>query len=159
MSLRISAARSSDVGVILQLVRELADYEKLSHEVTASEERMRAALFPSEGHPAAECLIAWQDKEPAGFALFFGNFSTFLAQSGIHLEDIYVRPEMRGHGIGKKLISEVARIACKRGCGRLEWSVLDWNKPAIRFYESIGARHRPDWNLCRLEGPALSRFS
>lgn len=158
MPLRIRAAKASDVGVILQLVRELADYEKLSHEVTATEERLQLALFPAEGKPVAECLIAWEDSEPAGFALFFTNFSTFLALPGIYLEDIYVRPEKRGRGIGKKLISQVARLACKRGCGRLEWSVLDWNKPAIRFYESIGARHRPDWNLCRLDGPALSRF-
>ncbi|MFA5263994.1 MAG: GNAT family N-acetyltransferase [Opitutaceae bacterium] len=159
MPLRIRAAKSTEVGTILQLVRGLADYENLSHEVTASEERLQAALFPTNGKPIVECLLAWEGSDPAGFAVFFTNFSTFLALPGIYLEDLYVRPDKRGRGIGKKLISRVARIACKRGCGRLEWSVLAWNKPAIRFYESIGAKHRPDWNLCRLEGPALSRFA
>src|SRR5215213_6806916 len=137
MKLTIRPASETDVPLILTFIRELAEYEKLTHEVSATEEQLRATLFGA--HRFAEALIASADGEPAGFAIFFHNYSTFLARPGLYLEDLYVRPAFRGLGLGKRLLIEVARLAVARGCGRYEWSVLDWNAPSIRFYESLGA--------------------
>jgi GNAT superfamily N-acetyltransferase len=141
------------VPTILTLIRELAVYERLEHEVVATPERLHAALFGPRAH--VECVLAEQAAEVVGFALFFHNFSTFLARSGIYLEDLYVRPEARGAGIGKALLAHLAELAVERGCGRLEWSVLDWNEPAIRFYRSLGAVAMDEWTVFRVTGDAL----
>ncbi|MBL9189132.1 MAG: GNAT family N-acetyltransferase [Opitutaceae bacterium] len=154
----IRLATSADVPLILTFIRGLADYEKLSHEVEATEEKLRATLFPAQGRPAAECVIAERGGEPAGFALFFTNYSTFLAKPGLHLEDLFVLPHLRGQGIGKALLLHLAKLANDRGCGRLEWTVLDWNAPAIAFYESIGAKRMREWQICRLAGEALAQY-
>jgi GNAT superfamily N-acetyltransferase len=158
MALSIRTAVAADVPLILELIRGLAEYERLLHEVEATEERLRATLFPPDSRPAAECVIAVQDAHPAGFALFFTNYSTFLAKPGLYLEDLFVRPELRGRGIGKALLLHLARLANTRGYGRMEWSVLDWNEPAIAFYESIGARRMREWQICRLTGAALEQY-
>ena len=151
----IRAATSTDVPLILSLIRGLADYEKLSHEVEATEEKLHATLFGPR--PAAECIIALTESdEPAGFALFFPNYSTFLARPGLYLEDLFVKPEFRGKGIGKALLSYLAALANEREYGRMEWTVLDWNEPAIAFYESFGARRMREWQICRLTGTALA---
>lgn len=152
-ALVIRAAAESDVPLILSFVRELADYERLLHEVVATEERLRATLFGPR--PAAEVVIAEVEGAPAGFALFFQNYSTFLAQPGIYLEDLFVRPEWRGRGIGRAMLPHLARLAVERGCGRLEWWVLDWNDSAIRFYRGLGAEPMDDWTVYRLAGDAL----
>jgi GNAT superfamily N-acetyltransferase len=153
----IRSATSSDSGLILKFIRDLAEYEKLAHEVVATTEQVEATLFGD--HPAAEVVIAeWQAK-PAGFALFFTNYSTFLARPGIYLEDLFVDPDFRDKGIGKELLVYLARLAVDRDCGRLEWSVLDWNEPAISFYENIGARGMPEWIQYRLSGDALSTLA
>jgi len=159
MPLAIRPAASGDVPLILGFIRGLAEYEHLLHEFEATAERLEAQLFPIAGRPAAECLLAFEDGVPAGFALFFTNFSTFLAKPGIYLEDLFVPPERRGRGIGKALLLQVARLANQRGCGRMEWTVLDWNASAIRFYDSIGARTLPDWRVCRLTAEALARHA
>jgi GNAT superfamily N-acetyltransferase len=156
MSLEIRVASASDVPVILQFIRDLAEYEKLAHLVVATEERLRVTLFGE--HPSAAVLIAEDDETPAGFALFFQNYSTFLAQPGIYLEDLYVKPEYRGRGYGKALLERLAAIARERNCGRVEWAVLDWNEPAIAFYESLGAKRMDDWRTFRLTGKALERL-
>lgn len=156
-SLSTRTATETDIPFILTLIRELADYEKLSHEVVATEARLRETLFGPR--PAAEALIGCADGTPAGFALFFQNYSTFLARPGLHLEDLYVQPAFRGLGLGRALITAVARLAHERGCGRLEWTVLDWNTPAIRFYESLGADMKPDWRIMRVTGPALKTMA
>lgn len=158
MPLSIRAATSADVPVILGFIRGLADYEKLSHEVEATEEKLRATLFPQKGLPAAECVLAFIDETPAGFAIYFTTYSTFLARPGLYLEDLFVNPNQRGRGIGKALLIHLARLANARGCGRMEWTVLDWNQPAIEFYESLGARRQPQWQICRLSGEALARY-
>jgi GNAT superfamily N-acetyltransferase len=158
MSPTIRLAGAADVPLILTFIRGLADYEKLTHEVEATEEKLRATLFPVEGRPAAECVIAEQAGEPAGFALFFTNYSTFLAKPGLYLEDLFVFPHLRGRGIGKALLLHLAKLANARGCGRMEWTVLDWNKPAIAFYESIGAQRKREWQICRLSGDALAQY-
>jgi len=151
--LTIRAATSDDVPLILDFIRGLAKYERLEHEVVATEERLRATLF---GNPRfAEVLIAGEDDEPAGFALFFHNYSTFLGAPGIYLEDLFVKPEMRGRGIGKALLVRLAQIARERGCGRLEWAVLDWNEPSINFYKALGAKPMDDWTVFRVTGDAL----
>ena len=157
MTLSIAPAVSSDAELVLDFVKELAEYEKLSHAVVATADDVRSALFSDQ--PAAECLIARADGEPVGFAIFFHNYSTFLAAPGIYLEDLYVVPERRSHGIGKALLRELARLAVERGCGRLEWSVLDWNEPAIQFYRSLGAEAKDEWTTFRLAGAALRRVS
>ncbi len=154
---RVREASERDVPLVLSLIRELAEYEKLSHEVVATEGDLRANLFGER--PFAEVLIAEHDGVPAGFALFFHNFSTFLGKPGIYLEDLYVKPDLRGAGIGKKLLVHLARLARERGCGRLEWWVLDWNEPSIGFYRKIGAVAMDDWTVYRLTGQALSRLS
>jgi GNAT superfamily N-acetyltransferase len=149
----VREASGEDVPLILSFIRELAEYENLSHEVVATEETLRANLFGERQF--AEVLIAEHDGAPAGFALFFHNFSTFLGKSGIYLEDLYVKPELRGAGIGKKLLVHLARLAKDRGCGRLEWWVLDWNAPTIGFYEKLGAVAMDDWTVYRLAGAPL----
>jgi len=152
--MRIRAAVRSDTSLILAFVRELAAYERLAAEVVATEDTLAASLFGA--HPAAEVLIAELDGEAFGFALFFPNYSTFLGKAGIYLEDLFVRPGARGRGVGRALLSRLAAIALERGCGRLEWAVLDWNESAIRFYEKLGATAQSDWTTYRLTGDALS---
>ncbi|HEU5398786.1 MAG TPA: GNAT family N-acetyltransferase [Gammaproteobacteria bacterium] len=156
-ALRIRSATPADIGLILGFIRELAEYEKLAHEVVATEPDLRRSLFGER--PAAECLIAESGGKPAGFALFFHNFSTFLGKPGLYLEDLYVKPELRGQGVGRKLLAHLARLAISRGCGRFEWAVLDWNEPAIRFYQSLGARMLQDWRINRVTGDALAKLA
>ena len=146
-------ATREDVPVIVALIRELAVYERLEHLATATPERLEPQLFGDR--PACECLIAEQDGEPVGFALFFHNFSTFLCQKGLYLEDLFVRPSARGTGMGKALLQRLAQIAVERGCGRFEWSVLDWNVDAQAFYQRMGATMLPDLRICRVTGDAL----
>ena len=155
--LQIVPATALDVPVILRMIKGLAEYEKLADHVTATEEQLRTTLFGPR--PAAEVVIGYAGGEPAGFALFFQNYSTFLAQPGIYLEDLFVLPEARGHGYGRQLLAYLARIAAERGCGRVEWSVLDWNEPAIGFYKKLGAVPMEDWTVFRLTGHALQRLS
>lgn len=159
MPLELRPATPADVPVILGFIRDLAAYERLLDQVEATPERLRATLFPATGNPAAECVLARWDGQPAGFALFFPTYSTFLARPGIHLEDLFVTPPLRGRGIGGALLRHVAGLARARGCGRLEWNVLDWNQPAIAFYERLGAQRLPEWQLCRLTGAALGRLA
>lgn len=156
MSLRIEPARVVDVPLILGFIRELADYERLSDQVSATEAALEATLFGAR--PAAEVLIAWSGAQAVGFALYFPNYSTFLAKPGLYLEDLYVQPAHRGLGIGRALLQQVAAVAIERGCGRLEWSVLDWNEPAIGFYQNLGSAPLDDWTIFRLTGEALQRF-
>ena len=150
---RIREANEGDVPLILSLIRELAEYEKLSDEVVATEDGLRDSLFGERRY--AEVLIAEHDGAPAGFALFFHSFSTFLGKPGIYLEDLYVKPAFRGSGIGKKLLVHLASLAKRRGCGRLEWWVLDWNEPSIGFYKKLGAVPMDDWTVYRVSGSAL----
>jgi len=157
MELQIREATPADVPVILELIRGLADYEKLSHQVTATEEKLRATLFGER--PVADVLLARTSGECTGFALFFPNYSTFLAKPGIFLEDLYVKPAWRGKGIGRALLSRVAAIARERGCGRLEWEVLDWNEPSIGFYKSLGAIPMDGWTKYRVTGEALEKLA
>jgi GNAT superfamily N-acetyltransferase len=160
MALSIRSAQSGDLPAILALIRALADYEKLGSEVVATEARLGQALFPAApAKPDAFCVIADVDGTPAGFALYFFNFSTFLAQPGLYLEDLFVQPEFRGQGIGKALLLHLAQLANARGCGRMEWCVLDWNQPAIEFYESLGAKRMKEWQVCRLTGSALQQYA
>ena len=154
MTLAIRPAERADVPVIAELIRGLARFEKLEHEVSMTEERLAENLFGQ--HRYAETLLAEEEGVPVGFALFFHNFSTFLAQPGIYLEDLFVVLEQRGHGVGRALLKELARLAVERGCGRLEWSVLDWNREAIGFYERLGAKPNSEWTVYRLAGEALS---
>lgn len=156
-AITIRSARPDDVPVILELIEALAEYERLRHECVATAGRLHATLFGD--HPAAEVILAEVDGVPVGFALFFHNYSTFLAQRGIWLEDLFVRPEMRGHGIGRTLLAHLARLAVSRDCGRLEWYVLDWNASAIGFYRRIGAVALDDWTIHRLSGEALTALS
>jgi GNAT superfamily N-acetyltransferase len=153
----IRPATPDDVPLILRFIRELAEYERLLHEVVATEARLRDTLLGAR--PAAEVVIAEADGEPLGFALFFHNYSTFLAQPGLYLEDLYVRPEARGRGVGRALLAHLARLARERGCGRLEWWVLDWNESALRFYRSLGAQPMDEWTVQRLTGPDLDRLA
>src|SRR6187431_858500 len=149
----ISPATPADVPVLLGLVRALADYEKLASSVVATDASIRESLFgPS---PAAEAIIARVGDEPVGFALWFHNYSTFLGRRGLYLEDLFVTPAWRNQGIGRQLLAEVAAVAVARDCGRMEWSVLDWNEPAIRAYRSIGAVPMDEWTIYRLTGDAL----
>ncbi|MFZ9682566.1 MAG: GNAT family N-acetyltransferase [Cephaloticoccus sp.] len=156
-NLVIRPARPEDTSLILELIRALGAYERLSHEVVATELQLQAALFGER--PAAECLLAEVDEVTAGFAVYYPTFSTFLAKAGLHLEDLFVKPAFRGQGIGKALLLRVAHIANQRGCGRMEWTVLDWNQPAIEFYDSLGAQRLPDWKICRLAGADLQRYA
>ena len=156
-ALRIRPATKADCPTILQFIVALARYEKLEHLVVATEGAIATTLFGDR--PAAEVIIAEWATEPAGFALFFPNYSTFLARQGIYLEDLFVHPDYRGKGIGKALLQSLAALAVKRNCGRLDWSVLDWNQPAIDFYLQIGARALDDWTQYRLDGGALQRMA
>lgn len=150
-------ATEADVPVLLQLIRELAEYEKLTHEVVATEQSLRQTLFgPAR---SAEALLGCVQGRPVGMAIFFHNYSTFLARPGLYLEDLYVQPAHRGCGVGKRLITSVARIALERGCGRYEWTVLDWNQPAIEFYQSLGAEMKSDWRIMRVTGQALQKMA
>ena len=153
---RIVEAKEADVPIILELIRGLAAYEKLSDQVTATEEKLRKTLFGA--HPAAEVLLGYVSGECVAFALFFQNYSTFLAKPGIFLEDVFVRPEFRGRGVGRALLTRVGRIAKERGCGRVEWEVLDWNAPAIGFYKSLGAVAMDEWTKYRVTGEVLENF-
>ena len=157
MSVRIRAATRADVPVIAELIRALSRYEKLESEVTLTEARLDSALFGPR--PYAETLLAEEDGRPAGFALFFHNFSSFLAKPGIYLEDLFVLESHRGKGIGRALLARLAALAVERECGRLEWSVLDWNKNAIGFYERLGARPNSGWTVYRLVGDALTALA
>ncbi|KAF1697184.1 N-acetyltransferase [Pseudoxanthomonas koreensis] len=151
--MRLRAATPDDIPLVLALVAELADYERLPHEAVATADDMHAALFGPR--PAAEVVIAECDGTPAGFALFFVSFSTFLGKPGLYLEDLFVRPAFRGRGAGKRLMVHLARLALERGYGRFEWSVLDWNTPAIDFYRSLGAKPMDGWTVQRVSGEAL----
>jgi GNAT superfamily N-acetyltransferase len=153
----IRSATEDDVPLILTLIKELAKYERLSHEVVAAEEALRDSLFGERR--VAEALLGYLGGNPAGFALFFHSFSTFLGKPGIYLEDLYVRPEFRGAGVGRALLVHLAGLAKERGCGRLEWSVLDWNEPAIGFYRRIGASPVSGWTVYRLTGEALEELA
>ena len=166
----IVPAREEDVPVILRLITALGEYEKLAHEVVATEDHIREALFGPR--PAAEVVIAWArpspeasaqhappSPEPIGFALFFHNFSTFLGRRGLYLEDLFVVPHWRGRGIGRRLLTHLARIAIERDCGRMEWSVLDWNDPAVGFYQRLGATVMQEWRICRLTGRPLAALA
>jgi GNAT superfamily N-acetyltransferase len=155
--LRIEPANERDVPTILDFIRKLAEYEKLSHLVVATEADIREHVFGT--NPVAEVLLAYWGGEPVGFALYLRNFSTFLGQAGIYLEDLFVEPDRRGQGIGKALLIRLAKIAIERGYGRLEWAVLDWNTPSIEFYRSLGAVPLDEWTAYRLTGDALSRLA
>jgi GNAT superfamily N-acetyltransferase len=152
----VREASAEDVLLILTLIGELAEYERLSHEVVATEDLLQEWLFGEK--PVAEVLIAERRAEAAGFALFFHSFSTFLGRPGIYLEDLYVRPAFRGRGMGRAMLVHLAKLAKERGCGRLEWSVLDWNEPSLRIYESLGAVAMDDWTVHRVTGEALDRL-
>ncbi|HEY2988763.1 MAG TPA: GNAT family N-acetyltransferase [Candidatus Binatia bacterium] len=154
---RIEPATERDVPVILSLIKGLAEYEKLSHEVVATEASLRDSLFGARR--VAEVLLGYAGTEAAGFAVFFHNYSTFLGRPGIYLEDLFVLPQWRRRGLGTQLLRHMAREAVARNCGRLEWSVLDWNEPAIRFYEKLGARAMDEWTVFRLTGDALKRLA
>ena len=153
----IRAARPDDTPLILTFIRDLAEYERLLDQVVATEAGLRAALFGPR--PYAEVAIAEAEGRPVGFALFFHTFSTFLGRPGLYLEDLYVRPEARGRGVGRALLVHLARLAGARGCGRVEWAVLDWNAPAIGFYERLGARANADWTVYRLTGAPLAALA
>jgi GNAT superfamily N-acetyltransferase len=154
---RIAPATERDTAAILALIKGLAEYERLPHEVMATEEDIRESLFGE--WPAAEVVLAYVGADVAGFALFFHNYSTFLGRRGLYLEDLFVLPAHRGRGIGRRLLSHLARIAIERRCGRMEWWVLDWNETAIRFYRSLGAVPMDDWTVYRLSGDALARVA
>lgn len=156
-AISIRAAVRGDVPLVLQFIRGLAEYERLAHECLATEEQLERTLFGER--PAAEVVIAFLGGLPAGFALFFQNYSTFLARPGVYLEDLFVDPAHRGHGVGHALLAHLAAIAVARGAGRLEWSVLDWNADAIRFYERLGARAMDAWTVYRVSGEVLERLA
>ncbi len=160
MTFRIAPARPQDASIVLDLVKQLAEYEKLSHLVVATAEDVQRELFGPRA--VVECVLAWEGEgdaaQPVGFALYFHNFSTFLSRRGLYLEDLFVVPTARGKGYGKALITHVARVAVQRECGRFEWSVLDWNQSAIEFYQALGATVLPDWRICRVTGDALARL-
>jgi len=156
-SFRIGKAEKKDLPVVLDFIRRLAEYEKLTHEVVATEENLERYLFGEE--KAAEVVIGYYKDLPVGFALYFHSFSTFLAKPGIYLEDLFVLEEQRGKGFGKVLLSYLASVAVEKGCGRLEWAVLDWNEPSIKFYKSLGANMLDDWIVNRLSGDTLTTLA
>jgi len=153
----IKETTTSDIPLILNFIKGLAEYEKLAHKVVATEDGLRETLF--ENNPKAEVIFGVYKNEPVAFALFFHNYSTFLGRPGIYLEDLYVKPEYRGKGFGKVMLSYLAKLAKDRKCGRLEWSVLDWNEPALKFYKTIGARKMDEWTTQRLDGDALEELA
>ena len=146
-----------DVDLLLELIRGLAEFEKLSHQVQVTREQLQSTLFGAR--PAAEVVLAFEGENVVGFAVFFANFSTFLGKSGLYLEDLYVRPEFRGRGHGRALLRHLATLALERGCGRFEWTVLDWNESAIEFYRRQGAEVLPQWRICRVTGEALAQMA
>lgn len=156
-ALDIRPASIDDVPLILRFIKDLAQYEKLSHEVVASEDDLRQSLFGDTAY--AHVVIGYLDNEPVSFALYFYNYSTFLAKPGLYLEDLYVEPSARGHGVGKKMLAYLAYVAKKKGCGRFEWWVLDWNESAIAFYKSLGAKPMDEWTVFRVDGEALDELS
>ena len=155
-SFTIRAAERRDLGRIVRLIGRLAEFEKLTHLMQATPETLEPHLFGPR--PVAEALVVDSGEQVVGFALFFTNFSTFLAKPGLYLEDLFVEPEQRGRGIGQALLTRLAELAAERGCGRFEWSVLDWNVNAIRFYERMGATVMPDWRICRIAGDTLEAY-
>ncbi len=157
MSFSIRSATRADLNTIVTLVRALAVYEKLEHVMVSTIEDFDRELFGANAK--IECVIAREDEKPVGFALYFNNFSTFLGRKGLYLEDLFVEPEMRGKGYGKALLVHLAQIAVARDCGRFEWSVLDWNEPSIKFYESMGATVLPDWRIVRVTGEKLTALA
>jgi GNAT superfamily N-acetyltransferase len=157
VDITIRPASADDVPLILQFITALADYEKLRHEMVATESGLRDALFGPR--PCAEVVFACAGGEPAGFALFFHSFSTFLGQRGLYLEDLFVKPEWRARGVGRRLLVHLARLAVERECGRFEWSVLDWNEPAIQFYRGLGAQPMDEWTIFRVSGKALHELA
>lgn len=155
--LRIDPATEADAPLVLALIRALAEYERMADEVTTDEATVRSSLFGPA--PSAEVVIARVGADVVGFAIWFHNYSTFLGKRGLYLEDLFVMPEWRGRGVGRALLEQLARIAVARQCGRMEWSVLNWNEPAIRFYRGLGARPMGDWTVYRLAGDALARLA
>jgi len=155
--MQIRKATEQDVPIILELIRGLAEYERLAGQVTATEQQIRETLFGAR--PAAEVLLVAMENETVGFAVFFTNYSTFLAKPGIYLEDLFVKPHARGQGAGKALLTRLAQLAVERDCGRVEWSVLDWNEPSIRFYESLGAIAMNEWTVYRLTAESLEKLA
>jgi len=154
--IRVARAEESQIPLILSFIRKLAEYERLSHKVTVDEALLRKSLFGPR--PAAEVAIAHLDEQPAGFAVYFHNFSTFAGRPGLYLEDLFVEPQLRGKGIGKSLLAYLARLAEERGCARVDWAVLDWNEPAKRFYRKLGAEPMDDWTIYRLSGAGLKNL-
>jgi GNAT superfamily N-acetyltransferase len=154
---RIRPATVSDVATILQLIRDLATYERAPNDVTATEEQLVKVLFGEK--PAAEVLLAFENETPVGFAVFFHNFSTWLGRPGLYLEDLFVKPEHRGKGYGRALLVDLAKIARDRGCGRMEWAVLDWNEPAIQFYRKLGAKPMDEWTVFRLTRDGIEKLA
>lgn len=155
----IRSATKQDVPTILSLIKGLAEFEKLSHEVVATEEKLAATLFPSNANAKAEVIIAEWEGKPVGFALFFHSYSTFLAKNGIYLEDLFVLPEYRSKGIGKALLQRLAQLAGERDCGRLEWSCLDWNERALKFYRGLGAEPMSEWTVQRMTAPVFTKLA
>lgn len=155
--IRLRPVKSTEVTVLFKLIQELAQYEQLSHAVIGNPALLKEHLFGS--HPCVEAIFAEYGEEIVGFALFFSNYSTFLTQPGIYLEDLFVKPSHRRKGIGTAILTYLAKLAVERGCGRLEWSVLDWNEDAIAFYQQMGAMVLPDWRICRVTGDALTQMS
>jgi GNAT superfamily N-acetyltransferase len=153
----IRPARVEDVPVILQLIRDLATYERAPKEVVATEQLLVDVLFGEK--PVAEVLLAFEEESPVGFAVYFYNFSTWLGRPGLYLEDLFVKPEKRGKGYGRALLVELAKIACDRGCGRMEWAVLDWNEPAIKFYRGLGAKPMDEWTVFRLTRDGIAKLA
>ena len=154
---QIRSARVNDVPIILELIRDLATYERAPDEVTATEEQLVHVLFGER--PVAEVLLAFEDESPVGFAVYFYNFSTWLGRPGLYLEDLFVKPEKRGKGYGRALLVELAKIARDRGCGRMEWAVLNWNEPAIKFYQTLGAKPMNEWTVFRLTRDEIARLA
>ena len=154
---KIRSARVTDVPIILQLIRDLASYERAPNDVTANEEQLVDVLFGKK--PAAEVLLAFENETPIGFAVFFHNFSTWLGRPGLYLEDLFVKPEKRGKGYGHALLVDLAKIARDRGCGRMEWAVLDWNDPAIQFYRKLGAKPMEEWTVFRLTRDGIAELA
>ena len=155
--IEIHPATEADVPLILELIKALAEYERLGHEVVATEAMVRESFFGPAPH--AQAAIARRGTDPVGFAIWFSTYSTFLSRPGIYLEDLFVLPEWRGKGIGRALLQHLARLAVERGCGRIEWSVLDWNETAIKFYRGLGARPMDEWTVYRLTGDSIQRLA
>ena len=156
-SIRIEPAQKSQAPLILYFIKQLAEYEKLLHKVTADEARIEESLFGEK--PCAEVVIAYLSGQPAGLAIFFSTYSTFLGRPGIYLEDLFVEPKLRGHGVGKALLVHLAKLVRERGGARLEWSVLNWNEPAIEFYKSLGATAQDEWTMYRVTGENLEKLA